>query len=103
MQNAFAIDVEYEMSQTDSRQLKFGRFDIVAVSKEKQKNGKYGVALIELKYGDDAYGGNSCAAAAMQIYKYLCDSFRSSSFSVQRILKEENIKKMRDYGFNFFF
>ena len=35
MQNAFAIDVEYEMSQTDSRQLKFGRFDIVAVSKEK--------------------------------------------------------------------
>lgn len=81
----FCIDVEYEMSQMDSRQLKFGRFDIVTVSKEKQKNGKYG-----------------CAAAAMQMYKYLCDSFRSSSFNVQRILKEENIKKCEIMALIFF-
>lgn len=54
----FCIDMEYVMSQTDRSQLKFGRFDIVAITKKKQKtNGKYGVALIELKHGQKAYYG----------------------------------------------
>lgn len=52
----FCIDMEYVMSQTDRSQLKFGRFDIVALTKKKQENHKYGVALIELKHGCGAYG-----------------------------------------------
>ncbi|MGI6442319.1 MAG: hypothetical protein GXZ13_04655 [Synergistaceae bacterium] len=40
-------------------------------------------------------GVDNCSAAAKQMYKYVCDSFRSSSFNVQRILKEENIKNTR--------
>jgi hypothetical protein len=47
--NWFCIDIEYEKSGFR------GRFDIIAVSKEKPHK----AALIELKYGRNAIGGNS--------------------------------------------
>ena len=199
----FCIDMEYVMSQTDRSQLKFGRFDIVAITKEKQRdNGKYGVALIELKHGCGAYGvnatkyhaitdqniikdiialnyqenvfgcgitghvysylqyltydkpvegyknaydllkheivnivtknnsfglkcpipneinveeieerpkvyfitvGENVEKAKIQMKKYLFNGAKASSMNVELILKEENMKKMRDYDFNFYF
>jgi len=49
LSNWFCIDIEYEKS--DFR----GRFDIIAIS----KNPPHKTALIELKYGNEAIGGNS--------------------------------------------
>ena len=36
----------------------YGRFDFIAVKKEKDSNGKHRLALIELKYGESAFGTN---------------------------------------------
>jgi len=49
--NWFCIDIEY--ANPNFR----GRFDIIAISKTKKP--KHKVALIELKYGNDAIGGKS--------------------------------------------
>ena len=35
--------------------------------------------------------------------KYLFNGAKASSMNVELILKEENMKKMRDYDFNFYF
>lgn len=49
LSNWFCIDVEYEKHNMA------GRFDLIAIS----KNTPHRVALIELKYGTNAYGGKS--------------------------------------------
>lgn len=46
----YCVDMEY-----CSPGLGFGRFDIIAISKEKNQDSRYDVALIELKYGDASY------------------------------------------------
>lgn len=51
----FCIDVEYTKSLKGERKAEDWRFDIIAISKEKP----FRVALIELKYGFAAIGGNS--------------------------------------------
>ena len=54
----FCIDIEYvkqRNSSADEKDKKYGRFDIVAISKEKPRR----VALIEFKYGIGAIGGSS--------------------------------------------
>jgi len=48
----FVIDMEYNQEGTRS----FGRQDLIAI-KRTPKDGKYEVAIIELKVGDAAYGG----------------------------------------------
>jgi len=45
----YCVDMEYETN-------KYGKFDIIAVSKEKNCNGKYELAVIELKVGNGAMG-----------------------------------------------
>lgn len=52
----YYIDMEYTMK--DSRS---GRFDMIAVKKNADKNGKYQVALVELKIGKDSYGSMDSA------------------------------------------
>lgn len=52
--NWYCVDMEY-----CSPGLGFGRFDIVAISKDKNPNNKYDVSLIELKYGTGSYSGYS--------------------------------------------
>lgn len=63
----FCIDVEYVKAfenQTEKDKAEFnGRFDIIALSKEKPHR----IALIELKYGSGSIGGNS------GIYKHIDD------------------------------
>ena len=63
----FCIDVEYVKAfenQSEKDKAEFnGRFDIIALSKEKPHR----TALIELKYGSSAIGGNS------GIYKHIDD------------------------------
>ncbi len=65
--NWFCIDVEYVKAfdnQLEKDESEFnGRFDIIALSKEKPHR----TALIELKYGNNAIGGNS------GIYKHIED------------------------------
>lgn len=53
----FCIDMEY-VRQNDSDEIsKYGRPDIIAVSRDRDKNSdKYKVALIELKIGKDSFG-----------------------------------------------
>ena len=55
--NWFCIDIEYVKQRINNDdKKKYGRFDIVAVSKGKPQ---HRVALIELKYGIDSLGGPS--------------------------------------------
>lgn len=51
----YCVDMEYIKKRNNNTEKLFGRFDIIAVSKEKP----YRTALIELKYGTGAIGGNS--------------------------------------------
>jgi hypothetical protein len=51
----FCIDIEYVKQRNSGADKKYGRFDIVAVSKKTP----YRVALIELKYGIGAIGSSS--------------------------------------------
>lgn len=59
----FCIDMEYIRQRASSQENLFGRFDIIAIS----KNAPHTVALIELKVGNSAIGGKSGIA------KHLCD------------------------------
>ncbi len=79
----FCIDVEYvkafdNQSEKDKSEFN-GRFDIIALSKEKPHR----TALIELKYGNNAIGGNS------GIYKHIEDF---SKFCQKRFF-EEHLKQ----------
>ncbi|MHB1485316.1 MAG: hypothetical protein ACYCYI_11725 [Saccharofermentanales bacterium] len=51
----FCLDMEYIQARENNRQVNHGRFDIIAISKNKP----YQIALIELKYGCSAYSGIS--------------------------------------------
>lgn len=79
----FCIDIEYVKAfnnQLEKDKAEFnGRFDIIALSKEKPHR----TALIELKYGSSAIGGNS------GIYKHI-DDF--SKFCEKRFF-EEHLKQ----------
>ena len=56
----FCIDMEYVMERESSKIPNYGRFDIVAVSKNRDiDSGKYKVALIELKVGTGSFEGTS--------------------------------------------
>ena len=57
--NYYCIDMEYVMQRKDSQEKNYGRFDIIAIAKEPNEQGKYGVSLIELKLGTGAMGGVS--------------------------------------------
>lgn len=48
----FLVDMEYSVPG-----ISYGRFDMIAISKKKDKSGKYRIALVELKSGTDAFGG----------------------------------------------
>lgn len=50
----FLVDMEYSVPG-----ISYGRFDMIALSKEKDENGKYKIALVELKSGMEAFGGAS--------------------------------------------
>ena len=51
----YCIDMEYIKKRNNKTEKLFGRFDIIAVSREKP----YRTALIELKYGTGAIGGEA--------------------------------------------
>ena len=51
----FCIDIEYVKQRYSKEENLYGRFDIIAISKDKPHR----VALIELKYGTSAIGGKS--------------------------------------------
>lgn len=50
----FCVDMEYGLQRKHNKEPNFGRFDIVAISKTKPHR----IALIELKYGSEAYSGD---------------------------------------------
>lgn len=55
----YCVDLEYVQEPEDKSKSKFGRFDIVAVSRTAGKEGRHRVALIELKAGyKTAYPSN---------------------------------------------
>ena len=51
----FCVDLEYVQKRDDKRESAYGRFDIVAVRKQPDENGKHSVAIIEIKSGSSAY------------------------------------------------
>jgi len=94
--NWFCIDVEYVKSFNNQKVKKAadfnGRFDIIAISKEKPHR----VALIELKYGKGAIDG------ASGIYKHVQDysKFSDKGFFESHLKKEiiEIIKCQKELG-----
>jgi hypothetical protein len=88
----FCIDVEYVKAfncQSEKDKAEFnGRFDIIAISKENPHR----TALIELKYGSSAIGGNS------GIYKHIEDfsKFCQKGF-FEKHLKQEIIDIVRSH------
>jgi len=59
----YCIDIEYSKGRKSKAEEKYGRFDIIAITRRKDpQNGKHRVALIELKHGSGAYGGASGVA-----------------------------------------
>ena len=53
----FCVDMEYIMERKNSDADNYGRYDIVAISTERNSNNKYVVSLVELKLGADAFSG----------------------------------------------
>ena len=50
----FLVDMEYSVPG-----ISYGRFDMIAVSKKKNKDGKHTIALVELKTGTGSFGGTT--------------------------------------------
>lgn len=50
----FLVDMEYSSKKNAK---KYGRFDMIALSREKNERGKYTIGIIELKAGTDAFNG----------------------------------------------
>lgn len=55
----YCIDIEYIKQRNNSKEVQFGRWDIIAISKNKDKEQKHRVALIELKCTEEAISGDS--------------------------------------------
>lgn len=95
--NWFCIDLEYIKqfnSKKEKKEVGFnGRFDIIAIS---TKNKPHRVALIELKYGKGAIGGNS------GIFKHVQDfrEFNNKGFFTGHLRREiiEIIKSQNELG-----
>jgi hypothetical protein len=51
----YCVDIEYVIQRSNNSEKSYGRFDIIAIAKAKPHR----VALIELKYGSGAMGGES--------------------------------------------
>lgn len=51
----YCVDMEYCLERDDGSKDNYGRFDIIALSTEPNKNGKYVIALVELKVGNKAF------------------------------------------------
>lgn len=62
--NWYCIDIEYIKKRSSRQEKLFGRFDIIAVTRQKP----YRTALIELKYGVGAIDGNSGVSKHAQDY-----------------------------------
>jgi hypothetical protein len=54
----YCFDMEYAFARKGKNETNFGRFDILAISKNIQKDGRHKLLLIELKYDYTAYGDN---------------------------------------------
>ena len=77
----FCIDVEYAKSYIENKKVRGWRFDIIAISKK----APYRVALIELKYGRNAIGGDS------GINEHIKDYYEFHTNGSFKILKPELI------------
>lgn len=95
----FLVDMEYSVTG-----IRYGRFDMIALSKEKDETGKYRIALIELKSGTNAFGGVSAvrddrneivgirnygsgiAGHINNFYEFLCG--KKSSYTIKNLAKE---------------
>ena len=87
----FCLDVEYRKqfhnrTERDNSGFK-GRFDIIAISKTKP----YNIALIELKYGSKAIGGNSGIYKHIKDFKLFQDKgyFKSLKQEIVNIIKAQ--------------
>lgn len=94
--NWFCIDVEYVKqfnNQKEKKESDFnGRFDIIALSKDKPHR----VALIELKYGNGAIGGNSGIFKHVEDFNKFCDKGFFEGHLKQEII--EIVKSQKDFG-----
>lgn len=94
--NWFCIDIEY-VKQFNNRKEKEkaafnGRFDIIAISRKKPHK----VALIELKYGNGAIGGNSGIYKHIEDFSKFCDAGFFEGHLKQEII--EIIKSQKELG-----
>ncbi|MDO9152971.1 MAG: hypothetical protein Q7U47_04570 [Paludibacter sp.] len=94
--NWFCIDVEYIKQfkdKTEKEKADFnGRFDIIALSKDKPHR----VALIELKYGNGAIGGNSGIFKHVEDFNKFCDKGFFEGHLKQEII--EIVKSQKELG-----
>lgn len=94
--NWFCIDVEYIKQfkdKTEKDKADFnGRFDIIALSKVKPHR----VALIELKYGNGAIGGNSGIFKHVEDFNKFCDKGFFEGHLKQEII--EIVKSQKELG-----
>lgn len=108
--NWFCVDMEYVMQRSNKYEPNFGRFDIVAISKEKPHR----IALIELKYGCKSYGGDYKQLKDAQnnnkviletddnfgcgILGHTCDYIRYIKSGNIAVLKDEIIEICKNYS-----
>ena len=94
--NWFCIDVEYVKSfnnRAEKKEADFnGRFDIIALSKMKPHK----VALIELKYGSGAIGGNSGIYKHVEDFSKFCEKGYFEGQLKQEII--EIVKSQKELG-----
>lgn len=94
--NWFCIDVEYVKpfhNKAEKEKADFnGRFDIIALSKMKP----YKVALIELKYGSGAIGGESGISKHVEDFSKFCEKGYFESQLKQEII--EIVKGQKELG-----
>ena len=83
----YCLDVEY--TKSIDKKIQKWRFDIIAISKK----APHRVALIELKYGSGAIGGESGIQKHLDDYKFFIDNNCFEKYLKQEIVNIINIQK----------
>lgn len=84
----YCIDIEYIKQRNTEEETKYGRWDIIAISK-KCENGKHRVALIELKCTRGAIGGDSGIVKHASDYINFMESGKNKFKTYKEHLKSE--------------
>lgn len=93
----YCLDIEYIKQRNSNKEIQYGRWDIIAISKNKDEDGKHQVALIELKCSEDAIKGNSGIIKHAEQYIEFIDEGKNKYKTYKEHLKPELLRIIENF------